>query len=104
MTIATNVEHGNLFFDSIRAIRTQFPEVHITCGLSNISFGLPVRPQINRVFLILAMQAGLDSAIMDPQDQDLKSAMLVAELLLGRDKHCLKYTRAFRAGAFNKPV
>jgi len=104
MTIATNIEHGNLFFDSIRAIRTEFPEVHITCGLSNISFGLPARPQINRVFLILSMQAGLDSAILDPQDQDIKSAMLVTDLLLGHDKHCLKYTRAYRAGAFNKPV
>jgi 5-methyltetrahydrofolate--homocysteine methyltransferase len=102
MTIATNTESGNIFFDSIRAIRREFPKVHITCGLSNISFGLPARAHINRVFMILSMQAGLDSAIMDPNDKELKSAMYSSELLLGLDKHCLKFTRAFRAGVFNK--
>lgn len=102
MTIATNTESGNIFFDSIRAIRKEYPKVHITCGLSNISFGLPARAHINRVFMSLAMQAGLDCAIMDPNDRDLRSAIYCTELLLGLDRHCLRYTRAFRAGVFNK--
>jgi hypothetical protein len=46
--------------------------------------------------------AGLDSAILDPLDQELKAALLAAELVLGRDRHCLNYTRAYRAGVFNK--
>jgi len=104
MTIATGTENGLTFFNTIRAIRSEFPEVHVTCGLSNISFGMPARSYINRVFLILSMEAGLDSAICDPMDHDIKTAMLAADLLLGHDKHCLKYTRAFRAGVFNKPV
>jgi cobalamin-dependent methionine synthase I len=103
MTIATSTDNGLTFFDTIRAIRSEFPEVHITCGLSNISFGMPARAYINRVFLTLSMQAGLDSAICDPMDHDIKTAMLATDLLLNQDKHCLKYTRAFRAGAFNKP-
>ncbi len=103
MTISTGQDNGLIFFDTIRAIRSEFPEVHVTCGLSNISFGLPARSYINRVFLILSMQAGLDSAICDPMDHDIKTAILATELLLGRDKHCLRYTRAFRAGVFNKP-
>jgi len=104
MTIATGSENGLTFFDTIREIRIQFPEVHMTCGLSNISFNMPARSLINRVFLAYAMEAGLDCAICDPNNQDIKTTMLAAELLLGRDKHCLKFIRAHRAGAFNKPV
>jgi len=51
-----------------------------------------------RAFLTLALEAGLDAAIMDPLDQELRGEMLAAELLLGRDSHCLHYTRAYRAG------
>jgi len=102
MTIATGNENGLIFFDTIREIRKQFPDVHMTCGLSNISFGMPARSFINRVFLAYSMEAGLDCAICDPNNQDIKTTMLAAELLLGQDKHCLKFTRAFRAGAFNK--
>ncbi len=102
MTIATGMENGLIFFDTIREIRAQFPDVHMTCGLSNISFGMPARSFINRVFLAFSMEAGLDCAICDPNNQDIRTTILAAELLLGQDRHCLKYTRAFRAGVFNK--
>jgi 5-methyltetrahydrofolate--homocysteine methyltransferase len=103
MTIATGQDNGLVFFDTIRAIRAEFPEVHMTCGLSNISFGMPARAYINRVFLTLSMAAGLDCAICDPNDHEIRTTMLATELLLNQDKHCLKYTKAFRAGAFNRP-
>jgi 5-methyltetrahydrofolate--homocysteine methyltransferase len=102
MTISTNIQSGLIYFDTLRAVRAAFPQVHLTAGLSNISFGLPARSYINRAFLTLALQAGLDCAIIDPLDQELKAALLAAELILGRDRHCLNYTRAFRAGVFAK--
>lgn len=98
MTIATNTEAGHITFNTMRAIRTHFPEAHISCGLSNVSFGLPVRALINRTFLVMALDAGMDTAIIDPNDRELQATMLAADLLQGRDKHCLGYTRAFRAG------
>lgn len=98
MTIATNTEAGRITFDTMRAIRTQFPQAHISCGLSNVSFGLPVRALINRTFLVLALNAGMDTAIIDPNDRELQAAMRATDLLLGRDKHCLGYMRAYRAG------
>ena len=101
MTIGTNIQSGVIFFDTLRAVHTAHPEVHFTAGLSNISFGLPARSFINRAFLTLALEAGLDSAILDPLDQELRAALLAAELVLGRDRHCLTYTRAYRAGLFN---
>jgi len=101
MTIGTNIQSGVIFCDTIRAVRATYPEVHFTAGLSNISFGLPARSYINRAFLTLALEAGLDCAILDPLDQELQATLLAAELVLGRDRHCLNYTRAYRAGVFN---
>jgi len=50
--------------------------------------------------LILAMQAGLDSAILDPLDKELQAAIVTTELLLGKDKHCMNYLKASRKGLF----
>jgi 5-methyltetrahydrofolate--homocysteine methyltransferase len=102
MTIGTNIESGQIFFDTIKAVHEVYPDVHFTAGLSNISFGLPARSYINRAFLTLALQAGLDSASLGPLDQEMRGALLAAELVLGRDRHCLNYTRAYRAGVFEK--
>jgi cobalamin-dependent methionine synthase I len=102
MTISTNIESGVIALNTMRAIRAEFPEAHLMCGLSNISFGLPARSYINRAFVTLALEAGLDSAILDPLDREMRAALLAAELVLGRDRHCLNYTRAYRAGVFEK--
>lgn len=98
MTIATNIQAGPIILAAMRAIRAEFPQAHISCGLSNVSFGLPVRALINRTFLVLALDAGMDTAIIDPNDRELQAAIIAAELVLGRDKHCLRYTRSYRAG------
>jgi len=100
MTIATMNQSAVIACDTIRAVHAKYPEVHFTMGLSNISFGLPARKQINRAFLTLAMQAGLDSAIMDPLDKELAAAAVTTELLLGKDRHCMNYVRASRKGLF----
>lgn len=98
MTVATNVESANIALATMRSVRDQYPAVHLTSGLSNVSFGLPARALLNRTYLTLAIEAGLDSAILDPLDRDMRASLIATELLLGRDRHCLAYTRAFRAG------
>jgi cobalamin-dependent methionine synthase I len=103
MTLATNTQSALITLETIRAIREEVPESHLTLGLSNISFGLPARSQINQAFLTLAIAAGLDTAILDPLDQDLMAALATAKLVLGRDRHCLEYARAFRDGLFGRP-
>ena len=62
-----------------------------------------MRSLINRTFLVLALNAGLDTALIDPNDRELQAAMRAADLLLGSDKHCLNYTRAYRAGILEAP-
>ena len=97
MTISTNTQAALTTLETIRAIKNEFPKVHLTCGHSNISFGLPLRSTLNQAFMALTIQAGLDTAISDPENRDLKAMALAAEALMGMDRHCLKFNRAFRA-------
>jgi len=104
MTLSTNTQSGMIAFETMRCVRQEYPEAHLTIGLSNISFGLPARSFVNRYFLSLAIQSGLDSAILDPLDREIQAAILTTELILGRDKHCLNFIRASRKGLFEKSV
>jgi len=101
MALSVNTESGKMALQTIQAIKEKFPGVHIVSGLSNISFGLPARSLINRTFLTLAIEAGLDAAILDPLDKGLLSAISTAELILGRDRFCLNYIKAYRTGMLN---
>ena len=98
MSLATNTQAGLIALDTIKLIRLEFPGVHIMPALSNVSFGLPARTIINQAFLGLAVAVGMDGAILDPIDKGLRSAILAVEVVLGRDRFCLNYNRAFRAG------
>ena len=69
MTLSTNAQSAMIAFETMQAVRKEFPEAHLTIGLSNISFGLPARSFVNRYFLSLAIFNGLDSAILDPLDR-----------------------------------
>ncbi len=96
--VSTGDKNALLTFEAIRMIKQTYPEAHVTCGLSNISFGMPLRSLINRTFVSMCIQMGLDSAIIDPNDRDLAGVIAAAEMLMGRDKYCQKFNRAFRAG------
>jgi len=102
MTISTDVRAGVTVLETMRTVRVEFPDAHITGGFSNISFGLPGRALINRTFLTLVLEAGMDSAIIDPTDNDFHEALLTTELLLGRDRFCRAYTQAYRSGRIGK--
>lgn len=98
LTLGTDWKSGKVAIDTMQAVRSEFPKTHLIVGLSNISYGLPGRPFINRIFLPLAMMAGLDSAILDPTDQVLRTTILTTELVLGNDRFCRNYTQSFRSG------
>lgn len=86
--------------DVIKEIKTQYPKIHVTGGASNISFNLPVRKLVNQAFLVLAMRAGMDSAIIDPTKEDLMGMIFATEALLGQDEYCMEYIGAYREGKF----
>jgi 5-methyltetrahydrofolate--homocysteine methyltransferase len=96
--IGSNPDQGLAVLEGIKLIRSSFPDAHIICGLSNISFGLPDRKLLNRIFLPMAALAGLDAAIMDPTDKPLMSSLMASCALLAQDEFCLNYIRAWREG------
>jgi 5-methyltetrahydrofolate--homocysteine methyltransferase len=97
--ISTDTTKGNMVLDAVRAIKAEFPEVHITGGLSNISYGLPQRHIINRTFVTLMMDAGMDSAIIDPLDKKIMATIRTADMLLGHDDYCMNFLKGVRSGA-----
>ena len=81
-------------------IKSTHPKVHISGAISNISFNLPVRRLVNQAFAALAINAGMDSAVMDPLSQDLRGVIYAAEAMIGLDDFCAEYTSAYREGIF----
>lgn len=65
--------------------------VHTVLGVSNVSFGLPNRPLLNRTFLTLAMQAGLDLPIINPLDQELMGTIDAYNVLYYFDQESTRY-------------
>lgn len=96
--IGTGTHYGMVALETIRRVRAEFPDVHITCGLSNISFGIPERKLMNQAFLIAAMTSGMDGAILNPLDNKLMSFVYATEALLGKDDFCMNYLMKFREG------
>ncbi len=87
---------GELFLEALEKIKKNLPSVNTIAGVSNVSFGLPGRKSMNRAFLLLALQKGLDAAILDPLDRELMAAMRSSEALLGKDPSLINYLAFIR--------
>ena len=101
--ISTGTENAMVTFETIKQITEAYPKAHITSGLSNISFGMPLRKLINRTFMAMCIAAGLDSAIANPNDRDLMEVVMAAEMLMNKDRFCMNFNKAYRAGRIGPP-
>ncbi len=79
--------------ETLKAIRLVKQELGVCTilGLSNVSFGLPRRPLINRTMLMAAIMSGLDAAIINPGDADLKETLYAWNLLTGNENDMQEY-------------
>lgn len=91
---------GTEFINSVEQIMQKFEGIHTACGLSNISYGLPVRPFLNQTFMVMAITKGLDGAIVNPLDKKMMANITAAETLAGKDSFCMNFLQEFRAGKF----
>lgn len=100
LVMALSTDNNSLinFIDSITQIKAIYPTIKITSGLSNISFGMPLRKLINQNFMTISIYAGMDSAIMDPLNKDIMNSIYSTEALLAKDRHCRKFSAAYRKG------
>ncbi|MDY6844585.1 MAG: dihydropteroate synthase [Thermodesulfobacteriota bacterium] len=96
--VSVDTHMGKATLEAISTIMSDFPGVNTICGLSNISFGLPERRLINRIFLVLCMSYGLSAAILDPTDKHLMKNILTTEMILGKDEYCENFLDAYQRG------
>ena len=96
MTVAADPQAGLITLETMRLIKEQLGN-NMTCGASNVSFGLPDRPVLNAAFFPVAMHAGLTCAITNPLVQEVRKAVLASDLLLGHDEYAMRWISTFRA-------
>src|SRR4029079_12281100 len=96
MPIGADTGVVNTALDTMRRIR----DVHglnMTCGASNVSFGMPDRHTLGATSLPMAMTAGLTSAIMDTRTPQIVDAVKAADLVLSHDEWGMAWIAAHRA-------
>lgn len=98
LPIAVDTREGMITLKTLEQIKSRYPEAKTTLGLSNVSYGLPLRGVINRALLLMALYMGLDSVIMDPLDSKLMAYIKGAEVILGQDPFCKEYLKSYRKG------
>ena len=96
MPIGADSTVGRTAFETMRRIRDEIG-VNMTCGASNVSFGMPGRHVINATFLPMAMANGLTSAIMDARTPEIVESVKAGDLLLGNDEWGMSWIAAHRA-------
>jgi len=79
--------------ETLRAVRMIRQELgcHTSLGVSNVSFGLPVRDAINGTFFTLALGNGLSAAIMNPYSAEMLKSYFSYLALAGLDENCAAY-------------
>ena len=90
MTVSSDDNSGKITLDSVKLIKEKLG-VKTSLGVSNISFGLPRRDEVNSVFMSLAFNMGLDCAIMNPYSVAMMQSYYTYMALLGMDKGCMNY-------------
>ena len=93
---------GLTLFKLVRRLRDDLG-VNTCCGASNISFGLPNRPALNAAFLSMAIAAGMTCAITNVMPPEIRTMILAADVMMGRDENCTVWLKAERAASVEGP-
>jgi 5-methyltetrahydrofolate--homocysteine methyltransferase len=96
MPIGAAPDAATAMFETVRLIRDELG-VNVSCGASNISFGMPDRRQIDAAFLTMSILSGMNCAITNPLHDAVRKATLAADLLLGRDGYGAAWIADHRA-------
>lgn len=94
ITISTGQQNAQTTLETTRKLRYELG-VHTTLGVSNVSFGLPMREKINTAFFTLAMQSGLSVGIINPMSDAMMSAYYSFCALNQTDENCAQYIEKY---------
>jgi len=96
MPISTDNTQGKVTLDTLAKLKQSYPEAKAVLAVSNVSFGLPQRALVNGTLVSMAAYLGVDALLINPKNKRLKASILASNVVLGRDRHCRKYSRAAR--------
>ncbi len=102
LTISTGGDNAKVDLQVLREMTKR--GIKTVMGVSNISFGLPARDAVNSAFFVLAMEAGLSCAIINPQSAAMMGAYYAYGALSGLDEGCKAYVAKFADAAQPKAV
>ena len=95
MAMSADSNAGKIALDTIELVVKEFG-VNISMGASNISFGMPDRKYINATYIAMAIHAGLTCPITNPLQVEVNTAILAANLSMGRDEYGMTWIKAYR--------
>ena len=98
LPVSAGGDNAQVTLETLRRVKTELG-VKTALGVSNVSFGLPKREQINTAFFTLALQAGLDGAIINPNSAAMMGAYHTYRALAGLDTGCETYIASFSGEA-----
>ncbi|MHC5058271.1 MAG: dihydropteroate synthase [Planctomycetota bacterium] len=99
LAASTSPGQPGAVLETVREIRTAWPDSHVISGLSNISFGLPKRALLNRTYVPMMVACGADAFILDPTDAEMRATLAAVGVLSGADDYGMEYIGAVRGGA-----
>lgn len=94
LTVSSNPEQAKETLDATKMVKEKLG-VKTALGVSNISFGLPNRGLVNDVFLVMAMDAGLDLAIVNTNSKETMDVITAFTLLDNKDSGALNFINRF---------
>ncbi|MDR3330892.1 MAG: homocysteine S-methyltransferase family protein [Endomicrobium sp.] len=95
LSVSSSPEQIVETLQAMRKSKKIYPECKLVLGVSNVSFGLPSRQTINSTFLKMAVNVGLDFAIVNPHEDWTIDNSLAKNLLENKDKGAIKYMQVF---------
>ena len=96
MAVGADPDSGAVVLETMRLVRDELG-ANLTCGASNVSFGMPGRAEITGTFVAMGRMHGLTCAIANPLSREIRVAALAGDVLLGTDRYAAAWLKAMRA-------
>ena len=96
MPVSTDINQGAATLETLKGIKDNFPQAKTVLAVSNVSFGLQKRTLINQSLIHMAQYLAVDALLINPLNEEFMLAVKAGETVMGRDRHCRKYSRAVR--------
>ena len=90
MTVSADKDAAVTTLKALNVIKNELG-CHTSLGVSNVSFGLPIRDAVNSTFFASALENGLSAAIMNPYSADMMKTYYAFRALHGMDENCADY-------------